>query len=92
LSDWWFTSIPACLLIGDRATALQLMREAVTAPPLPGGERRVQVDGLSPTAIPAITAGARASIRLRFKLDPRMKPWRDDAEMVALLAEPGAKE
>jgi hypothetical protein len=64
------------------------MREAVTAPPLSGDERRVQVDGLSPTAIPAITANARSAIRHRFKLDPRMKPWRGDAEMVALLAEP----
>ena len=31
-------------------------------------------------------------MRLRFKLDPRMKPWRDDAEINALLTEPGKKE
>jgi tetratricopeptide (TPR) repeat protein len=32
LSAWWFEPIPACLLTGDRATALQLLRETAEAP------------------------------------------------------------
>ncbi len=31
LGSWWFQAIPANLLIGDRATALALMREAIAA-------------------------------------------------------------
>ena len=32
---------------------------------------------------------SRAAIRVRFQLDPRMAPFRDDTEIKALLAEPG---
>jgi tetratricopeptide (TPR) repeat protein len=63
-TNWWFSPIPANLLIGDRATALALIREA----------RDFQY--------------GRAIIRNAFHYDPRMAPWRDDAEINALLAEP----
>ncbi len=33
-------------------------------------------------------ANCRRMLRSLFKLDPRLKPWRDDAEINALLAEP----
>jgi tetratricopeptide (TPR) repeat protein len=32
LSLWWFTAIPASLLLGEHDTAMQLMREAVSTP------------------------------------------------------------
>ena len=87
LSDWWFTSIPACLLIGERDTALQLMREAVT--PAAGNARiNIQVDGGWVGRPAENAAEARAALRLRFKFDPRMARFRDDAEITALLAEP----
>ena len=34
---------------------------------------------------------SRAVFRLRFQMDPRMAPFRDDPEITALLAEPKAK-
>ena len=93
LYEWWFTSIPGCLLIGERDTALQLIREAVmssgAAPArqvLPGGK---VVEGVATEETPA---HARAALRQRFKFDPRMAPFRDDPEIVALLAEPRLKQ
>jgi tetratricopeptide (TPR) repeat protein len=67
VNGWWFTVIPGSLLIGDRATALTLLRESV--------ETRPQ---------------SRAAFRLRFEIDPRMAPFRDDPEIKALLADPGS--
>lgn len=64
-TGWWYTAIPASLLLGERATALTLLRESVATLP-----------------------ESRAAIRLRFQMDPRMAPFRDDPEIVALLAEP----
>lgn len=69
MSTWWFQAIPANLLMGDRATALTFMREAVDTFP-----------------------DARPTIRSRLALDPRMAAFRDDSEIKALLAEPGAKK
>jgi tetratricopeptide (TPR) repeat protein len=52
--------------------------------------RRVAVESISPQglAVAPSEAEARAAFRLRFKLDPRMAPFRDDPEIAALLAEP----
>jgi tetratricopeptide (TPR) repeat protein len=68
VNGWWFTPIPAGLLIGDRTTALTLLRESVATRP-----------------------ESRAAFRLRFQIDPRLAPFRDDPEINALLAEPEAK-
>lgn len=68
VNGWWFTTIPAALLIGDRTTALTLLRESI--------ETRPQ---------------SRAAFRLRFQIDSRMTPFRDDPAIKALLAEPAAK-
>jgi TolB-like protein/cytochrome c-type biogenesis protein CcmH/NrfG len=67
VNGWWFTVIPGSLLIGDRTTALALLRESI---------------GLRPES--------RAAFRLRFQIDPRMAPFRDDPEIKALLADPGS--
>jgi Flp pilus assembly protein TadD len=95
LADWWFTTIPACLLIGDHATALQLMREAVAAGAGQAGTRRAAGDIIDAyeretgkISSPMDNTEARTALRLRFKFDPRMAPFRDDPEIVALLAEP----
>jgi hypothetical protein len=55
--------------------------------------RRVTVESLSPQGLAAVPSGveARTAFRLRFKFDPRMAPFRHDPEIVALLADPGAK-
>lgn len=66
VNGWWFTLIPGALLLGERDTALELLRESITTLP-----------------------ESRAAFRVRFQLDPRMAPFRDDAEIQALLAEPG---
>ena len=95
MGDWWFSAIPACLLMGDRANALELIREAVTPAAVADGSRQVIGDGgtlssrwIGPVGGETYAAEARAALRLRFKLDPRMAPFRDDKEIVALLAEP----
>ena len=67
VNGWWFTTIPAALLIGDWTTARALLRESV--------ETRPQ---------------SRAAFRLRFQIDPRMAPFRDDPEIKALLAGPSS--
>ena len=64
LASWWFFPIPLNLLLGERETALALIRE-----------------------VAASTEG-RATIARRMQLDPRMKPFRHDPEIMALLAEP----
>jgi tetratricopeptide (TPR) repeat protein/tRNA A-37 threonylcarbamoyl transferase component Bud32 len=92
LNTWWFRPIACSLLLGDRATALELIREA-TSP---------EIDALAPAArrVPeteheigfaADRAQARAALRLRLRLDPRMAPWRDDPEILALIGETTAK-
>jgi len=68
MSNWLFDAIPANLLLGERTTAVQLIREAAEIPE------------------------GRNTIQVRLKLDPRMAPWRDDAEIVALLAAPASAE
>ncbi|MDB6115194.1 MAG: hypothetical protein JWQ62_2139, partial [Lacunisphaera sp.] len=89
LSDWWFSVIPSCLLIGDRATALTLIREAVTpSAPAAASDRGERLgEGAPETA----AAGGRTALRMRFKFDPRMAPFRGDPEIQALLAEPAGK-
>ena len=89
LSDWWFSAIPCCLLIGDRATALTLIREAVTSSgPAAASDRAERLgEGAPETA----AAGGRAALRMRVKFDPRMAPFRGDPEIQALLAEPAGK-
>ena len=85
LSGWWFTSIPRCLLLGERATAIQLIREAMSVGPA-GGEQRFDEEFRFSISEPA--SAVRAALRQRFKFDPRMAPFRDDPEIAALLAEP----
>lgn len=75
LQEWWFTAIPINLLLGERATALQLIREAVTVV-IPSANDPTQASRL-----------AREALRLRFRLDPRMAPYREDPEIIALLGE-----
>lgn len=60
--NWWFSPVPASLLLGERAQALQLIREAS------GGRE------------------ARDLIRTALGYDPRMAPFRGDAEIQALVA------
>ncbi len=90
LSDWWFTAIPFNLLTGDRVLALQLLREAVSTGARP--PRRATEDSLGELSDHDMASGeARAALRLRFKFDPRMAPFREDPEIVALLAEAKVK-
>jgi Flp pilus assembly protein TadD len=67
-NSWWAGPIRACLLVDDRAHAIELLKEACAEPQ------------------------GRQLLHNLFRLDPRMKPWHDDAEIVALLAEPLTKD
>ena len=50
----------------------------------------LRADALSLLRDSSGEANCRRVLRSLFKLDPRLKPWRDDAEINALLAEPAA--
>ncbi|MBI2813208.1 MAG: TIR domain-containing protein [Opitutae bacterium] len=50
----------------------------------------LRADALSLLRDSSSDANSRRLLRSMFKLDPRLKPWRDDAEINALLAEPAA--
>jgi tetratricopeptide (TPR) repeat protein len=62
----WTNTATAALLLGFRADAVTLLREAAT------------------------DANARLVLRNLFQQDPRLAPWRDDAEIKALLADPAS--
>jgi tetratricopeptide (TPR) repeat protein len=63
-TSWWSGPIQAELLLGERNSALTLIRETRQNPQ------------------------SRQLLRNMLRLDPRMKPFRADPEIVALLAEP----
>jgi hypothetical protein len=84
MSAWWFSPIPTCLSIGERATALELIREATAPGATPPGAR--DRDGSMGELVDSTAAEARAALAMRFKLDPRMAPFRADPEIAALLA------
>ncbi|HEX7630607.1 MAG TPA: tetratricopeptide repeat protein [Lacunisphaera sp.] len=67
-TNWWFNPITQNLLLGERAKAVALMRDAVGFPE------------------------GRTVLRNGLGLDPRMKPFRDDPEIKAILAEPEGKK
>ncbi len=61
---WWTSALRACLLLGERAEAITLLKEACAE------------------------SQGRLLLRNLFKVDPKMAPFRDDAEIAALLADP----
>ncbi len=61
---WWFSTVPALLLLGGRELALEEIKQL------------------------AASAG-RSQLRMAFRIDPRVAAFRDDAEIMALIAEPG---
>jgi tetratricopeptide (TPR) repeat protein len=65
--SWMFSPIPRNLLLGERAKALALMREATEAPLV------------------------RTFVRNAMVNDPRMVAFRNDKDIVAILAEPAKK-
>lgn len=67
LNSWWFHPIACNLVLGERETALTLIREA------------------------AETLAGRETVRRFMAIDPRLKQFRDDPEIRALLAEPAGK-
>lgn len=73
---YWFDPILVSLLMGEKVSALVLMREAT-------GRFGDPANLQSPYA-----RNARASLRVQFKLDPRLQAWRDDPEIRALIDEP----
>jgi tetratricopeptide (TPR) repeat protein len=85
LNSWWFRAIPCSLLLGERATALELIREAITPPVVEPGVPVPFAAGYE-VSFRATAAELRAALQRRLDLDPRMAPWRDDPEIVALLA------
>lgn len=61
---WWTSAPRGCLLLGERAQALALLKEACSEPQ------------------------GRLLLRNLLQVDPKMAPFRDDPQIVALLAEP----
>jgi TolB-like protein/Flp pilus assembly protein TadD len=62
--SWWTSALRGCLLLGERAQAMVLLKEACAEAP------------------------GRLLLRNLLRVDPAMAPFRDDPEIVALLAEP----
>lgn len=85
-NSWWFTAIPCCLLLGERSTALQLMREVATRDSI--GTGTVVVSRGSDVTRNGFMNDYRQILREDMKVDPRMAPWRDDPEIKALLSAP----
>lgn len=85
-NSWWFTAIPCCLLLGERPTALQLMREVVSQDST-GIGTVVLAHGTDVTRSGFMT-DYRQVLAEDMKVDPRMAPWRDDPEIKALLSAP----
>ena len=76
---WWFSDIPRCLLLDDRATALQLLREAASGSAwTPSGRASAEVG----------SNNVRTALRQAMRQDVRMAPFRDDPEIATLLADP----
>ncbi|MBI5771428.1 MAG: TIR domain-containing protein [Verrucomicrobia bacterium] len=93
-SNWWFSTIPRALLVGERATAVELIREAVSADIANRAGRSLADDDASDalSGRAASLLNSRAAIRLAMKQDVRMAPFRDDPEIAVLLAEPKKPE
>jgi hypothetical protein len=87
-NGWWFTAIPCCLLLGERSTALQLMREAVSQDSRGTGNGSVVYAHGSDVSRNGFVNDYRQVLRQDMKVDPRMAPWRDDPEITALLTDP----
>jgi TIR domain-containing protein len=87
-NGWWFTAIPCCLLLGERSTALQLMREAVSQDSRGTGNGSVVFAHGSDVSRNGFVNDYRQVLRQDMKVDPRMAPWRDDPEITALLTDP----
>ena len=89
ISSWWFTPIPCNLLLGERATAIQLIREAVSQDSTGDGSVVLR-DGDSANRI-GFKNDFRQILSRDMNLDPRMAPWREDPEIKVLLAKPQAQ-
>lgn len=87
--SWWFSSIPANLIQGNRAFALTLLREASSRGAVSSGTVLVS---RNPTDV--IRSGYptdyREMIGEMMRVDPRMAPWRRDPEILAILREGGS--
>jgi len=90
-NSWWFTVIPCNLLLGDRATAVQLIREAAAQDTL--GEGTVVFAKGTDVTRNGYPNSYRQIIYQMMRVDPRMAPFRADPEIKAILAPPagGAK-
>jgi tetratricopeptide (TPR) repeat protein len=85
-NSWWFSAIPCCLLLGERTTALQLMREAVSQDSV--GTGTVIVARGSNVTRSGFLNDYRQVLMQDMRVDPRMAPWRDDPEIKTLLSTP----
>jgi tetratricopeptide (TPR) repeat protein len=84
--SWWFTAIPINLILGNRTVALQLLREATTAPPPGSGSITLQTDN-DVTRSGFTTDYYRQILTYALRADPRVAPWRNDPEVQAILAQ-----
>ena len=81
----WFAAVPINLILGNKAFALMLIREAATTPMAP-------TSSAAPGEIDRMSIAASTSriyshnlLAKNFDLDPRMAPWRNDPDILALL-------
>jgi hypothetical protein len=85
-NSWWFTVIPCNLLLGERATAVQLIREAAARGEF--GTGTVVLKAGSDVARNGYPNSYRQVLYETMRIDPRMAPWRDDPEIKAILSAP----
>jgi tetratricopeptide (TPR) repeat protein len=83
-NSWWFSPIAVNLLLGDRATAVQLIREAATEQTT--GSGNVVSRRGSEVTRDGYPTNFRQVLYEDLRIDPRMAPWRDDPEIKSILA------
>jgi len=82
-SSWWYAAIPTNLILGNRTLAIQLIREALAQPVGPG--KIVLQRGVDVARDGSVT-NYRELLYQDLRLDPRMVQWRNDPEILGLLA------
>jgi len=87
-SSWWFNPIACNLVLGNKAFALQLLKETLAQSP--HGAGRIVNSRETDVTRDGYVTDFRQVLYQNMSLDPRMQAWRHDPDILALLAPSGA--